>query len=196
MPAGADLAEAEARLGAALERELGVPLDLGAEPAAPASSAPPGPRGAGGLWRALLAPRFRPALAFAAVVAIAGGAWMIAASRREAGEPLMRGPAAVAPGSDLAAGEAPEPLEDGSLRLSWTPAAEAASYTVLFLSPDLTEIARVEGLAESRLDLRPGSLPAGLTPGTQVLWRVLAMRGADEVARSRTLPVTLPDIAP
>ena len=68
----------------------------------------------------------------------------------------------------------------------------AESYAVVFLSPDLVEIARVSGVTESHLDLRPGALPTGLASGNRVLWRVSAMRGPDELARSRALMVTLP----
>jgi hypothetical protein len=48
---------------------------------------------------------------------------------------------------------------------------------------ELTTVART---------LDDGALPAGLTPGSHALWRVVAMRGADEVARSRTAAITIP----
>jgi len=62
----------------------------------------------------------------------------------------------------------------------------------VFLSADLSEVARVANVNETHLDLAPAALPSGLRSGEQVLWRVHAMRGPDEVAHSRTQPLTLP----
>jgi len=87
---------------------------------------------------------------------------------------------------------APEKGPGGSLALHWSAAPEAERYAVVFVSPDLTEIARVEDLAEPSLDLSGASLPPGLDPGSDVLYRVVAMRGGDEIARSRTVAITLP----
>lgn len=190
VPEGARVADAERKLGEALEREIGAPVGS----PTPAHSAPAAPRRGGGWLGELLAPRLRPALAMAAVLIVAGGVWLITSAPRREGAPLMRGPGPTVPESGLVAA-APKPLPDGSLRLSWTPAAEAASYTVVFLSPDLAEITRVTDLGTTHVDLRPGSLPNGLKPGTWVLWRVLAMRGEDEVARSSTMSVSLPRAA-
>ena len=78
------------------------------------------------------------------------------------------------------------------MRLSWTPVAEADAYAVVFLSGDLAEIARVSGLPGPELVLAPGSLPAGLRPGAEVLWRVIATRGPDELAQSPTALLTIP----
>ena len=102
----------------------------------------------------------------------------------------MRGTEPVTPGVELTT--VARTLDDGALRLEWTPSAAADHYALVFLSPDLSEIARVADLREPHVDLRSGALPAGLTPGSHALWRVIAMRGADEVARSRTAAITIP----
>ncbi len=181
--AGARVPEAEARLGAALDRELG----LSGEPGT--TRAPAATRTGGGFWRALLAPPARLAWGAAALAVVAGGLWMGLAPRR-AGEPVLRGADSVAAGA--VAGTRALALPDGTLRLEWSAAPEADAYTVVFSSPDLVEIARVEGLTATRLDLRRGALPAGLPPGGRVLWQVTATRGPDALARSTTGSLTLP----
>lgn len=196
-PDGARVPEAEAQLKEALERELGVTIAGDAEdaggraaqrrPKAGASTALPR---RGGFW-SVFEPRLRPAFALAALVIVAGGAWLFTATRREGG-PIMRGSAPPVVQGGLVVRAAPERLADGSLRLSWTPAAEAESYAVVFLSPGLVEIVRVDGLRDTFFDLEPRALPAGLERGSRVLWRVVAMRGVDEVGRSPVAALTVP----
>jgi hypothetical protein len=189
VPEGARVHEAEARLGEALERELGTPI--GGASGAP-SATPSRPQRGGGFLSMLFAPRLRPALALAALLVVTGGVWLVTATRQKPGGPIMRGTSPAPPEGGVAGSANTERLADGALRLTWTPSAEAESYAVVFLSPDLAEIARVSGVTEPHLDLRPGALPAGLAPGSRVLWRVHAMRGPDELARSHALMVTLP----
>jgi hypothetical protein len=83
-------------------------------------------------------------------------------------------------------------MNRGRVRLGWTPAPGATHYTVVFLAGDLTEIARVEELAATELMLARDSLPAGLVPRSDVLWRVTASIGSDEIARSTASPLTVP----
>jgi len=195
-PAGARMEEAEARLFEALEREIGVSIAASERPARHARMQAPGSRahadrGSRGWLRTLFAPSRRPVWAAAAMVVVAGG--VLLWSGRGPGEaPLMRGPDAVSPERGAMTALDPQRLADGTLRLEWTPVAEAESYSVVFQSPDLTEIARVEGLREPRLDLRSGALPAGLPPGDEVLWRAVALRGADPVAQTGAVAVRLP----
>lgn len=191
-PDPAQVAEAEVRMREALEREIGIPL--GGASGGRAADAAARARHRGSLWAAW--PRLRPALAFAAVVLVAGGAWMFATLRRESAAPQLRASQPVIPRSGLVTAEKPERLDGGGLRLTWAPVGEADSYTVVFLAPDLAEVAQVAGLRQTHLNLKPGSLPRGLVPGSRVLWRVSAMRGADEVARSGTLTAELPPAAP
>jgi hypothetical protein len=190
VPSGARVDDAERRLGEALERELGVSIGGEAERSSAAAAATGGPRRAGSFLDALLGPRLRPAVAIALVVIVAGGAWLSTTSRRGGEGPVMRGGSTTSPGVELTA--TARPLPDGALRLEWTPFPEATSYTLVFQSPDLTELARVPDVREPRFDLRAASLPSGLGSGGHVLWRVIAMRGADEIARSRSAEIATP----
>jgi hypothetical protein len=204
LPDGADLPAAEARLLAALEREIGAPLgpapDPGAAPVARAETRraePDAPRGIGGRLAGWLgAPRLRPAFALAVVLVAAVGVWSQWGPRREGDAPLLRGPSGpgtetVEPGAWAARAHA-SALGDGRTRLAWEAAPGATHYQVVFLAEDLHEIARVGGLAATRLDLDRRALPAGLAPGQAVLWRVTAHAGADELARSPASSLTLP----
>lgn len=103
--------------------------------------------------------------------------------------PVLRGPDGAA-GDPLSA--VSRPLAGGALRLEWHPTAGATSYRLSFLTPDLTEAGRIEDVAGTHFDLMPGSLPPGLVSGASLLWRVTAMRGADEIARSRTTTINVP----
>jgi len=174
LPAGADVRDAEARLLAGLEHELGVTLAP-----APARARPS---------------RVRPLLSLAAVVlAAAGLLWSQDALRRKReGEQLRGGPpVAEAPGA-WAAHPVATPLGGGRVRLVWSPASAATSYGVTFLAEDLHELARVDSVAATALVLDRAALPAGLLPGQTVLWRVTARAGRDELARSTAAPLTLP----
>jgi hypothetical protein len=188
VPDGANVAEAEARLAEALEREIGV--DIAGSPRRPAPAAAAGGRMP--LLRWLTAPRLRPALV-AAVFAIAFSSVWIATrpQQKDAGDVLRGAPPPAVPGA-WSAGAASEPLPDGTLRLCWNPAPTADRYAVVFLAGDLSEIARVNDLVSTQVDLRPDSLPAGLRPGGAVLWRIVAYEGRDELGRSPVAPITLP----
>jgi len=195
MPEGARVAEAEARLAETLEREIGVTIseDERSRPDTASAARPtaraPRPR-ARGSWSWLPA-GLQPALAVAALIVVAGGALLMGQRLRDTRERVLRG-ATPGTGAGIEASATPHRLPDGTLRLEWSPAPEALSYSVVFLSPELTEVARVTNLGETHLDLRAEALPSGLQPGGHVLWRVLAMHGADEVSRSHASPLTLP----
>lgn len=202
LPGNARVAEAEAALRTVLEREIGTPL-VGDEASGPSGerigSAPPvgrGPRPAGsgprGWFRAMLPGGMRNAFAVAALIVVAGAAWLVIDARRDDRAPVMRGDDPAMSEEALATKPVPEVLADGLVRLEWAPSPEADGYAVVFLSADLEEIARVPGLEQTHLDLVPGAAPAGLQSGRQVLWRAVAMRGSDEVARSRARPITVP----
>lgn len=174
LPAGADLRDAETRLLAGLEQELGVTLAP-----APARARPS---------------RLRPLLSLAAVIlAGAGLLWSQDALRREREAKQLRGarPVAEAPGA-WAAHPVATPLGDGRVQLAWSPASSATSYGVTFLAEDLHELARVDSVTAPGLVLDRAALPAGLLPGQTVLWRVDARAGRDELARSTAAPLTLP----
>lgn len=192
-PEGVRVADAEARLGETIERELGIILGGESEDAARAAPQPQGgPRRAGGFLSAWFAPRSRVAFAVAALVVVAGGAWIVTSMRQGTEPPLMRGGVPAGREGPLQAIVSPTQVPDGGVRLEWSPLPEADGYRVVFLSADLAEVARVAEVHETHLDLRPGALPIGLASGARLLWRVVAMRGADELARSRTLAITVP----
>lgn len=200
VPADARVADAEAGLLTALEREIGVPLggDAGAGSTTATErhtvrAAGPGSSKRGG-WprRALPGADLRPALAVATLIVVAGAAWLMMSVPRDAGPPIMRGQDPAPSADVLTVKPAPGRLEHGTLRLEWSPSPEADGYAVVFLSIDLEEIVRVEGLEETRLDLVPGAPPAGLESGRRVLWRAVALSGSDEVARSPAQPITVP----
>ena len=183
VPEGARVAEAEERLARALERELSASATGGV----PGRGASPVPRSEG-FWTKLLGPRMRPALAFVALVVVIGGVWL-ARPARHAVAPVLRGSSAPSSANELASASVMR--SDGSVRLEWLHEPRAQSYTLVFLSPELDEIARVPDLHETRFDLRPDARPAGL-PAGPALWRVVAMRGVDEIARSKTAAITVP----
>lgn len=186
-PVALDAAEARAA-DAELERRLA--REIGIEPGANARSAgarPAAARGRGGgfRWKAWRLTAWAPAAAFAAVLVVAGGLWMVA-GREPAGR-VVRGGDAGRPALAVTIRAA----ERGS-ELSWAAVPGADRYDVTFSGGDLSEIARVEGHAETTLLLREGALPAGLTPGQEVVVEVIARRGADVLARSRAATMRLP----
>ena len=208
LPAEARPDEAEAQLLAQLERELGVTI---AE-APPVPERRPAVHPAGGGVQGFFArwfggPGWRSALALGGVIAIAVGAWSLLGPGRE--ESRLRGPAM--PGGAWNADPEVRIIvppsgstgtDGGGVMLKWNPAPRATHYAVVFLAPDLTEIARVEdvrqadpqlpGSGETALFLRKDRLPSGLTSASEVLWRVTAYAGEDEIARSPATPVQLP----
>lgn len=185
-PEGARVGEAEDRLGQLIEREIGVPVA-----GAPAVQRAPAPaaRPREGFWTWLLGPRMRSALAIGALVVVVGAVWL-ARSGFRAAEPVLRGSETAPPANELASVTVTR--ADGTLRLEWLAAAGATRYTLVFLSPELSEVARVPDLHGTSYELRPGALPAGLVPGTSVLWRVEALSGGDELARSKATSITVP----
>ena len=124
-----DLAEAEARLSAALQREMGP---------APASSARIAPRGAphrrGPLGSWFVA--WRPAFAFAAVAVVAGAVVLWSRFSPEPETVTLRG----GPDSTetrLAIGEAR--LAGGTVTMSWSGLPGVTRYEIRFYTPDLVE---------------------------------------------------------
>ena len=196
LPAEARPDEAEAQLLAQLERELGVTI---AE-APPVPERRPAVHPAGGGVQGFFArwfggPGWRSALALGGVIAIAVGAWSLLGPGRE--ESRLRGPdggPATTTGDRAAWNADPRATRaDGdAVRLTWNPAPGATHYAIVFLAPDLSEIARVDDVAATDLVLERDALPAGLAPATDALWRVTAYAGTDELARSGTSPVRLP----
>lgn len=187
LPPSEKLAEAEERLGALLEREIGVEIPGAVRARPPARRAV-----LEGSWLArLLAPPRRPLLAAAVVIVVAGSGLVMTLGRRDSA-PVYRGGETTGARGGWEARLVSSPLPSGGVRLTWAPAAGADGYAVVFLSADLVEVARVSGVRETAFALAPGTLPAGLASGAEVLWRVVALRGADEIGSSPTQPVRVP----
>jgi hypothetical protein len=192
LPDSARLAEAEAHLLAELERELGVTIEPPAR--VPARTVADRPAG-GGMreWFArLVAPPLRPAFAVAAALVVIATAWIQFGPAGRATSPLLRGPSTTDTTAGWDAHPAAAPMSRGRVRLTWKPAPGATHYAVVFLAGDLSEIARIADLESTELTLSPDALPAGLAPRSDVLWRVTAYTGSDEITRSTATPITLP----
>lgn len=195
LPGAPGRAEAETRLAAALDAEIGIPgATAGASDGAPARATLAAPE-------ARLDPRpfawfgpsrFKPLVAIAAVVlAMAGAGLVTTVLRQQQGDPLRGIETPGVPGV-----WSPDPKSrvtpNAGLALAWTAAPGADRYVVVFVSADLEELDRIEGITSLELILTREALPRGLRPATTVSWRVLAFRGADEIGRSPATPVTLP----
>ena len=131
--------------------------------------------------RLLRLPRpWRAALAAAAALLLLVGLDTIV-PRRE--PPLvLRAPSPDAP--DALVLEPPRALAGGGLELSWRPHPEADAYAVLILAPDLTERARLPVSGEPRLRLDTAPLAELLAGRRTFAWKVVALGGGDELARS------------
>ena len=173
LPEGGNLPDAEARLLKALEQEVGVKLE--------APSARPA-------LKLVRANHMKPLLAFAAVgLATAGLVWSLGSLKGD--RAVLRGHAEQ--GSWSADARATQ-LGARRTRLTWKAAPGATSYTVVFLSSDLNELARVDAISQANYLVDHEALPPGLEPGQSVLWRVSAYGGTDEIGRSPTSSMTVP----
>ncbi len=190
IPEGARVADAEARLAETLERELGVPVARAERPAServPVSEMEWRRRAPAGRRRGFLGPLWVPSLAAAAVLLVVAGAWFMV-STRQPQSPIMRG---TTPGPTGALVGSTTPIARG-VRLEWTAHPEAQTYVITILAPDLTEILALGPVTETHVDLAFGALNETQAPEGQVLWRVRAIRGDDEVGRSETMTLELP----
>jgi hypothetical protein len=185
-PPEAGLADAEARLAERLARELRAPV-AGAGSRRPvrtiARSRP--------WWT--LEQAWRPALAFAAVVVVAALVWRIA-PRRATPASELRGHQAGA--NENGAIEIPlratRMVAGGAIVLDWEPVAGADRYQIELTATDLSGLPGPPSVATPPFTLSPTSLPAGLSHGQTVLWRVTAYRGGDAIGHSATAPLRLP----
>ena len=84
-----------------------------------------------------------------------------------------------------------ETLADGAVRLVWTALEGADRYQVRLYGPELDEIHRLPAVADTTVVIRLSEIPvpAG-APG--LVWRVHALRGADEVAVSPPGSIPIP----
>lgn len=176
---GADFAAADARLAAALERELALP---GTTPARRVITTEPRE----GWLHRLLAPPMRPALAFAALAVVAGVVFVSTRPTPRTGEPVMRGDTTRTMEARILASE------PGRVTLQWSAVSGAERYELRFYASDLTERGRVDLGSQTRVELLTGELPAGLVAGEVVFWQAVALRGSDVVQQSATATIRLP----
>lgn len=178
------LADADARLGAALDDAMGL------RPGAPSPRAHARVAGDSLMdrLRGWFTPAHGPAWAVAALCVLGVALWQgtrgpVPGSR----EPVMRG----APGDAIVVEH--DVVGEGQLALKWASFGEGVTYEVRwFDAAGLEERGRTAVGAEPRLRLRHGRLPEALRSGETVVYQVVALRDGDEVARSRSTSLRLP----
>lgn len=183
--AGSDPAAAEARLSAFVEHDI-LGEDVESE-----DSSTAGETGLARLLRGLFSRPLRPALVLvgaAAVILVA--VTLVDFGGETPDHRILRGDETTAEGGLSL--NPPHLLDDDRVRLSWQAAEGADSYTVIFLGEELHELARLEAGGKTSLELQPSTIQALPGSGTPVLWRVSALSGGDEIARSRAQSMRLP----
>ena len=169
---GSDVPDAEwLAAKAALERRR-VSEGLAARPATPPVVRPTWTRA---LWRPVFA-------AAATLVLVSAGVWWTTQSRHE---PALR----AVPGDEwtIAVG-----TREAAVTIAWLASPGADQYRVVFLDASLEPVATLEVGAALEATVRRDSLPGGLSHGQAVMVEVHALRGAEAIARSRAVPITLP----
>jgi len=161
VPVGADVEDADSRLAAVLDREIG-PIGSDGEVVRPAST----------FWNPF---RVRTLAAAAAVVIVAVGLSLFRPGSEVISpqEPVLRGigAATVAPFRCQMA-----LLEEGGFRVSWSGIAEATGYRVVAYGVDLVELAGFDVGLKTTFGLQP--------PQGAAFCRVIALRDGDELGRS------------
>ena len=136
----------------------------------------------------MTAPVLRPAWGVAAAVILVIAARQIwTATPRAPQELTLRGTETeiVTPplASELRA------LENGGFLLSWQRVEGAVEYRVIIYAPDLSELITLDAAGASSLQLDPAAFPALAEQDGELLWRVLALGGGDELSRSGLQPL-------
>jgi hypothetical protein len=165
----ARLADADTRLSAALEREIG---------AAPAHAGRVAHRARASGWDTWA----RPAIAAAAVILVAGAALLWTRAPRH--EPEVRG------GPDLAAALVVDQatLADGAVHLEWRAFPGTTMYQVRVYESDLREVSRFE-TPETTLTLAADRMSARIARGEVVLVRVVALSRGDAIGTSAAIAI-------
>lgn len=125
----------------------------------------------------LFGPALRPVWALAAI-AIAFGVMKIAPKSPPAGAPTLRG------GNAHELGTAMPSYAAHGVTLVWSPNPEADHYQLRFFSTALTEIGRRDLARDTTVTLAIGDLPAAYAGGETIFYRVVAMKGGDELESS------------
>jgi hypothetical protein len=129
-------------------------------------------------WRDWFAPALRPAWALAALTILAGGALLLPRLQSSAPSHVLRG------ADNAPMTLSPPAAQDGGVKLAWKAYPTADAYTVVFYSPALEELGRVDAGAQPVFVVPAARLPQAYAQGGAVLYRVIASRGGDEIARS------------
>jgi hypothetical protein len=165
-----------ASLDAARERLLG----LGGAPAE-APSRRPAPAERQPWWAGWRQPALRPAFAFAAVLIAVAGLFVVPRFLGPAPESIVRGP-----GSQPLSLADPRYERGGVVRLAWRSAPNAETYEVRFFSTALESLGVVPVGPDTTVSIGAGRLPAAFGRSRPLLYRVVALRGRDEMATSAT----------
>jgi hypothetical protein len=197
LPEGADTADAKSRLSLAMQREIfGVHAaqieadasvsrstgrDSGASPEGPIRR----------LMQLLTMPALRPVWAVGVVA-------LLVVVVHEALQParVTQGPITLRgtdEGSGAAVAAEARVLEDGSILFSWNPITDADRYELVLYGADLSEIGRLDAGPANFLMLRPDARPEAARHGVGLFWRVLCLRGGDELVRSALGGVRIPE---
>jgi len=125
----------------------------------------------------------RPAHVIAAAAALVAATLLIVPLfRSEEGEPPVTGVLREERAGRALRGEV-RLLEEGAIHVSWKPHGQADSYSVVLYGPDLKELLRVDTGGRTELLVDPAGLPPEAGSRT-LLYRILAFRERDEIARS------------
>lgn len=166
------VADAETRIGAALDREIG--LGAAPKPAAVRTRT---------RWAWLREPAFRPALAFAAVAIVLGIAIWSPIRLGSPGDGRLRGTEGT-----LAPLVRTEVEADGTLRLDWHSWSGADAYEVRFYSSDLAELGRRGPFTDTTARIGRHQIPE-VVGHRELLVRVIALREGDPVGQSSVVPL-------
>jgi hypothetical protein len=173
IPAGADLADARARMRQALAWEV---------QRAEEDNMHPFRRAMTGLVENMWSPAWKPALAAAALLVIVFGIYRFAdQGPGRQGPPVLRGEPQVR--EDIISGTSAVVQADGSYRLTWSAVTSVDSYLVIFYDTNLMELEPISAGASTELVLDPGWSDRFAAAGPR-FWRVLGLRARDEVVRS------------
>jgi hypothetical protein len=146
-----------------------------------------------GLWQRIgEAGMLRPALSAAAVLVIAV-AVLSPWDPGPAPERVLRGEGTAASSPRITTRDA-QVRPDGSVLVSWRPAAAAHLYRVQILGEDLVEIGSIDAGPDTFLVFHPPATAGGEAASPALLWRVQGLATGEVVATSTA--ATLPRVGP
>ena len=174
------------------ERLAGVPATRGSaatrDDADARAATPARPAGTPRSWgERLFGPALRPVWAIAAIV-IAFGVMKIAPKS----PPGVTAPPTLRGGASRELATATPSYAANAVTLLWSANPEADHYQLRFFSTALAEIGRRDLGRDTSVTLATGDLPAAYAGGEAILWRVVAMKGGDELESSAPGSLKMP----